>query len=163
MKQFEKYGKFKWEFEKGEDCQYNCYFRFNEEMMAKLLKCKIENYKAFLALELRIVDYDEEYTPSGNSTGKMINPTYELQMWGYDYGEYYRANNLNHVRGVVRKYVEKLVKLIDDNNYNWGTYEKLCREMEKDEEERKAKEKKAWQKKDLEKRLKYTFGALFAK
>lgn len=161
MKQFEKYGKFKWEFEKGEDWQYNCYFRFNEEIMAKLLKCKIEDSATFLALELRIVDYDIDYTPNGHE--RMTNPTYELQMWGYDSEQYYRANNLNHIKGVVKKYVEKLVKLIDDKNYNWETYEKLCEEMDEDEKERKAKEKKAWQKKDLDKRLKYTFGALFAK
>jgi len=158
MKKFEKYGKFKWNFQKGEDYQYDCYFRFDEKMMARLMGCDIQDAKSFLALELRIVDYEEHYTPSGQSTGKMINPEYELQMWGFDYGQYYRANNLNHIKGVVRKYVEKLVKLIDDNNYNWETYEKLCEEMEEDEKERSAKEKEAWQRKDTAKRIKYTFG-----
>lgn len=141
MKQFEKYGKFKWEFEKGEDWQYNCYFRFDEKMMATLMDCDIQDAKAYLALELIIVDYDIDYTPNGQE--RMTNPEYELQMWGFDSEQYYRANNLNHIRGVVRKYVEKLVKLIDNKNYNWDTYNQLCLEMEEDEKERKAKEVKA--------------------
>tara|TARA_R110000824_G_scaffold299319_1_gene487437 strand:- start:304 stop:810 length:507 start_codon:yes stop_codon:yes gene_type:complete len=160
MKQFEKYGEYKWEFQKGEPDQYDCYFRFNEEMMANLLNCDVQDAESFLAVELRCVDYEEEYNSSGSNTGKMIKPKYELEIWGYDHRTFYTANNLNHIKGIVKKYVGKLAKLIDDKNYSWDTYYQLCLEMEDDEKERKAKELKAWRKADMHKRIMYTFGGI---
>jgi|TARA_R100001530_G_C4222187_1_gene130281 hypothetical protein len=164
MKQFEKYGKYKWEFEKGEEAQENCYFRFDEKMMATLMNCDVQSVDSFLVLELKYAFYEEsDKWDSKTGHHKLINPTYELQMWGFDLDEYYEANNLNHIKGVLKKYVEKLVKLIDNNNYSWETYTKLCAEMQEDREERETKEKEAWQKKDLDRRIKYTFGALLRK
>tara|TARA_Y100000004_G_C8790514_1_gene359017 strand:+ start:209 stop:700 length:492 start_codon:yes stop_codon:yes gene_type:complete len=154
MKHFEKYGKYKWDFVKGEEYQYDCYFRFDEQMMANLLNCKVEDADAYLAVELRTVDYDEDYTSSGTSTGKMINPTYWLEMWGYDDCATYSANNLNHVKSVANKYIQKLIDLVDAKNYNCVTFNEVCLKMYNDEIERKEKERKARQKKDLDRRIK---------
>ena len=154
MKLFEKYGEYKWNFVKGEEYQHDCYFIFYEQMMADLLNCKVEDANAYLAVELRTVDYDEDYTPSGQSTGKMINPTYWLEMWGYDDCATYSANNLNHVKSVANKYIQKLIDLVDAKNYNCSTLSQVQMEMYNDEIERKEKERKARQKKDLDRRIK---------
>ena len=154
MKHFEKYGEYKWDFVKGEEWQYDCYFRFDEQMMANLLNCKVEDADAYLAVELRTVDYDEHCTPSGTSTGKMINPIYNLEMWGYDECASYSANNLNHVKSVANKYIQKLINLVDTKNYNCVTFNEVCLKMYNDEIERKEKERKARQKKEADRCIK---------
>lgn len=151
---FKKYGEYRWDFVKGEEYQHDCYFIFNEQMMADFLNCKIEDSDACLALELRTVDYDEHYNAKGQDTVKMINPTYHLEMWGYDECAVYSANNLNHIKAVAKKYIEKLIKLIDSKKYSWEAYWQICMEMHHENEAREEKERKAKIKKDQDRRMK---------
>jgi|TARA_Y100000296_G_C4964484_1_gene152688 hypothetical protein len=126
----EKYGKYKWEFIKGEEHQYDCYFRLDKELVGM-------SEQGYLDLELRNVDYDEEVN------GKLVNPRYYLEIWCDDANWVYSTNNLNNCRGVMNKFAKKITSLIDQDNLNWKTLNRIGIEFDKDDEKRKAKEDRA--------------------
>ena len=133
-----KYGKYKWEYDKGNEFQGDCYFQFKPE----LIKWTEHGY---LDLELRNIDWNQD------DVGKPIEPTYYLEMWCDDEYWIYKTNNLNNCKGVLNKFVKKIVALIDEDNLTWDTLCEIGKELHKACDERKEKENKDMMDKRLKK------------
>ncbi len=123
-----KYGKYKWEYDKGNEFQGDCYFQFKPE----LIKWTEHGY---LDLELRNIDWNQD------DVGKPIEPTYYLEMWCDDEYWIYKTNNLNNCRGVLNKFVKKIIALINKNALTWDVLCKVGTELHKACDERQEKEK----------------------
>jgi len=143
----EKYGKYKWEYDKGNEFQADCYFQFDP----KLVKMSEQGY---LDLELRNVDYDED------DVGKLMKPTYYLEMWCDDEYWVYKTNNLNNCRGVLNKFVKKIVALIDEDNLTWDALCAIGKELHIACDERNKKENKDIMNKRLKKWANGIWGGL---